>query len=91
MLSRCAPLPFRSLSLLFAIFAKAFGIFACGEYVWVLARMWCLHYCMPPDAVVKGVLHSSVAMRTIGTVVTSKSESGFSIASIENITLITKY
>ena len=55
MLSRCAP-SFCSLSLLFAIFVKAFMIFACGEYVWVLARMWCLHYCMPSDAVVMGVL-----------------------------------
>lgn len=46
---------------------------------------------MPPGAVVTGVLHSSVAIRPAGTVVTSKSESGFSIESIENITLITKY
>jgi hypothetical protein len=47
---------------------------------------------MPPDALVTGVLHSSVAMRPTGTtVVTSKSESRFSIESFENITLITKY
>ena len=46
---------------------------------------------MPTDALMMGVLHSSVAIRPTGTVVTSKSESRFSIESIENITLITKY
>jgi hypothetical protein len=46
---------------------------------------------MSPDALVAGVLHSSVAMQPTGTVVTSKSESRFSIESFENITLITKY